>query len=231
MKIPNAGGGPVRGSFGIPEHLRPEAIMKERAKNHPEHPEGDLTPAEAEPRAAVDEGFSVEEKPQEKPLSPIDRLKLIGVDFTTTDYNRLFFQGSIEKDVQVGFDPETKRPIMATLKTLTPNECDALDECLAEEVNDLKVTRDGVEKRKVLWTAAFVLVAIDGRPFVKPVMKAETDTKDMVVDRKATARLRKKFVQELSIHLVNNILSKYNILDTQIKFIMGDSESAFLGTP
>lgn len=221
MKIPNAGQSQPQGSFGIPEHLRPEAIMKDRQKPQ----------AVESPEEVVDEGFAPPEKPKEEPLTPVGRLKLLGIDFTTHDYNRLFFQGTIEKDIRAGFDPETRKPILATVKTLTPVECDALDESLAEEVNDLKVTRDGIEKRRSLWTAAFVLVAIDGRPLVKPIMKKESDTGDMVIDRKATARLRKKFVQEMSIHVVNNILEKYNLLDINTKLIMGDSESAFLGKP
>lgn len=247
MKVPT----PSRGSFGIPEAIHPDTLRRQReeaqtrAKASAED-EVERPGAEGAPKAAsytddlgvdddrVEDGYQAtgqEEKAEggEKAseFHPLRNLRKIGVELSAGDLNDLFFRkGHIEKEIKVGFDFETKKPIMATFKTLTPREIDEIDECLAEEIANLQITPRGLEDRRVSWTMAFAMVRMAGRQFVKTHLR-----KDDTVDSKATAKERKVFTSELSVHLINKAVKLFTIFDSNIKLIMEDPEGTFLEKP
>jgi hypothetical protein len=223
MKVPQA-----QGSFGIPDHMKPEVVFAKKPREDDDQP----GPRPGEVQEMIDEGFSVKkEEAAVVDLGPVAALTKLGIEFTPEDYMINFRKGSLEKRIKIGFDPVERKPIFATIRTLTPSEYDSLDECVAEEISPLTVTNNGIENRRSAWTVAFALVAINDRLIVKPVTKEDTELKLTTVDWKATAKIRKKAVNDLSTHIVNKILDIYRQFDFNVRLIMTDPESSFLEKP
>lgn len=227
MKIPQAT--TQHGSFGIPEQIHPDNL-KERRRVQAAADDEPLPPPPP-PSESKDEGFAAPKDEPTKALGPVEQLAKLGVEFTAEDYMQNFQKGSIEKRIKVGYNPVDKRAIVATVRTLTPGEYDAMDECVMEEIDPLKASRDGVESRRMSWTLAFCLVAVDDRVIVKPIAKPDPETKFVEVDYKETAKLRKKAITRLNVHVVNKILKVYSVFDANVRLIMEDPESAFLEKP
>ena len=221
MKVPA-----TQGSFGIPDHMKPEVVFAKKERD-----EEAAGPRPGEVQEMIDEGFSVKKEEPVVELGPVAALAKLGIVFTPEDYMINFRKGSLEKRIKIGFDPVERKPIFATIRTLTPLEYDSLDECVAEEISPLTVTNNGIENRRSAWTVAFALVAINDRLIVKPVTKEDTELKLTTVDWKASAKIRKKAVNDLSTHIVNKILDIYRVFDLNVRLIMNDPESSFLEKP
>lgn len=245
MKIPKPS---TRGSFGIPEEIRPENLRRgqeggetlegrsaDGSGTDPEFSPSTMGVGEEEDEGEDSAGQTPDATPQEKAsptlLSPMQKLKKIGIDLSGEDFNRLIFKGYIEKPLKLSVNPITREPVMATFRTLTPGEYDELDECLAEECSDLRVTREGAEQRRSSWTLAFSLIAIDGKQFVKPVMKKDPDLAGEMVDTKATAKLRKKYIRSLNTQLVNKALNLFDTFTVNLGLIVEDPDATFFGKP
>jgi hypothetical protein len=236
MKLPQpAPSGAARGSFGIPEEVHPETLRRQREEQGARAATPDEAGDEAEPEAAEeadDEGTPAPEdksKAAVEAMSPLKTLAKLGIDLTAEDFSRLVYKGYIEKVVPISFNPMTKEPITATFRTLTPDEYDEIDECLATEVRDLAITREGMEQRRSAWTMAFCMLGIDGRLFVKAQTKKDGDSE--VVDFKATALKRKRFIGQLNAQVVNRALSIFQTFTLNLDLVVRDPEVSFFGKP
>jgi len=237
MKLPQpaARDGGARGSFGIPEEIHPDTLKRKREGG--EQAQGDDEPG---PRPSEEtEDAEGQEEPSSAPedksqaavdeLAPLKVLAKLGIDLTAEDFSKLVYKGYIEKVVPISYNPATRSPITATFRTLTPLEYDEIDECLAAEVKDLAITREGMEQRRASWTLAFCMLGIDERLFVKAETKKQEGAE--VVDFKATAIKRKRFIGSLNTQLVNRALSIFQTFTLNLDLVVRDPGVSFFGKP
>lgn len=232
---------PAQRSMGFPEGLHPDQVFGDReTREKAAREKAEQAGATSAGDAQHDPEFQIpaeeaeatpEEKAQEKVATALENLKGIGVDLTPQDFRDLLYKGSIEKEIKLSFDPTTRKPVLGIFKTLTPGEFDELDECIADEVKDLTVTRQGLDERRSGWTMAFVLLGMEGARFVPKVVVKKDEAGSDATDTKAMAKLRKRYISRLNAQLVNKALAIHNVLTTNLRLVMEDPEGTFFGKP
>lgn len=165
-----------------------------------------------------------------KSAHPISILERIGVTVTDDDFHSYLFAGFIEKTLKICYDPLTKKPFTATFRTLTAQEYDEIDECLAEELDKLKMTGAGRDARRSVWILAFAMVKVDGRPLVEPVLKKSARGTD-IVDTKATAKRRVEITRAFSAVILDKSSRLYGTFTTALSILMEDPENTYLKKP
>lgn len=232
MKMP----GGARGSMGIPAAIHPDTIRaarEERAIKQAEREERAPEVSEAPPPPDDENGEPAEPGAGEAPpadavakaLDPVEVLKVLGVELTSEDYNRLVFKGYITKDIVISFNPLTQADVKATFKTLTAQEHDEVDELLAGEMKQLDMTTAGRDSRQGTWILAFSMTHIDGMELQKAVMQKNSSTR---IDTKETAKRRVRIVRALSPYVIESAANAYNAFSTAIRLISADPKKVFL---
>lgn len=208
-----------QGSFGVPPHIKEAAekfrAAKEEAQNRAEEelerePEYDNTryppPSVEESEEDATEEPTQEDKPASKEPTALELLEQIGVSLEDEDFHKIVFRGFLEKDVTVIPAMGKARALVATFKTLNGQEYDLVDELMAEDLRDMRMTNEGYNTRRNMWVLVFGIAKLDGKP-VGPTVYMET-VKGKHIDAKATAR-RKRDV----LGLMNPAILSKMILD------------------
>jgi hypothetical protein len=223
-----------RGSFGIPEAMRPDA---------PRKPDTDEPSAQSSgPAASFDDGFEDDGSDEEeaaapegeartKTPSPKKILAEMGVVLSPQDWSDYYYKGYLEKKVIVGQLPQadgTLSTFYATLRTLTGEMGDLADTLLAEEVGAEKMTNDGVSTRREMWNLAFAVQKFNDMPIVKNVVVADPKTKEPKLDLAATAKAKRKVLSHMSPLVLEQLRVKYWTLLTQIRLLMENPKNNFL---
>jgi hypothetical protein len=230
MKLNNPQG--VKGSFGIPAEHR-EAMEKRKAAQeagHAEEPSAQA--AESSEGWPMEEGTSAQpDNPDEAPgeteesflgKGPREVLKKIGVEPTEKDFHDLIFRGYIEKTVDIVQNPVSKMKLTAKLKSLTNEELDFVDELLANDLDSVKATRDGLETRRGMWVMSFAIIELSGKILTKPILS------DGKPDLKAMAMVRRKVLTNLSPFILREIMKVHAELVTSFDALLWEPKSAEL---
>ena len=225
MKVTPQQGAP-RGSFGIPPEMK-EAMADARTEREQRDkkaaPEVDEAPAreteedwplaEAGPDAVTDKTA--------KKVDPIASLAEIGVTVTDDDFHNLVFKGYIEKTVEVLSHGSMK--LSATLKTLTTEELDIVDELVAEDLETIKMTNNGADTRRSMWTMSIAVTKLQG----KPVAAVEVGQKGEV-DLKKMARAKREVLKRLNPAVIDKMISAHVRITTCYNLMVNEPGSATL---
>lgn len=227
MRIGDAVPG-AQGSFGIPAELK-AAGDKFMARGRDEEPRPDMvgdTDEEIPGMATSDDEMFVDEdeKKESSIKDPLEALTKLGIYMEDEDFHKILFKGFVEKDVAIVKGFRGVKGLNATFKTLTVKEYDLVDELLAEEYRETKMTNDGFMSRRSLWILAFGITKLQGRPL--PVV-FEDDAKK-TVDDKATAKARRAVLGETSHGVINRMIHIHGAMTLAIENIINDPEAEFL---
>ena len=221
----------AQGSFGIPQELKDarERIMTQRDEVRP----GTESPVEEDdsdpsvPRQSVDvDMVEDEEKIPESITNPLVALAKLGVSLEDEDFQKVMFKGFVEKEdilIVPGF--RGVRPLKATFKTLTVKEYDEVDELLAEDIRDRKMTNDGFASRRSMWILSYGVTKLQGKP-LPAVFYGEPPNK--VFDSKETAKSRRNVLGDLSHAVINRMIHVHAAMTVAIESIISDPEAIFL---
>jgi len=189
-----------RSSFGIPEDMKQAASKFKEEKTKVTEITEEPSPS-TEPEANLDK--AVEDASPEKILADM------GIEFNDDDLQHLIFKGFIEKEVEI-----IKGKFKATLKTLTGDEYDLADEMVANELNTLNMTKDGMRARYSQWIMVFGITKLNGKILSKGVLDKEGK-----YDVEATAEEKRNVLGALSAAVTNLLIEKhtqFNLAVTQI---------------
>ena len=223
----------AKGSFGVPPELKAEGdrMMASAAKDDSERPsmDGYEEPQEHMPKATADDDVLAEETGKKPPESSNDPLAILfkhGIELEDEDFHKVLFKGYMEKDVVIVPAFRTVKPLMATIRTLTVQEYDEVDELLAEDIRDVKMTQDGFNSRRSMWILSYGIVRLQGKPVHNPVYSGEGTDKEF--DSKATARKRREVLGKLGHAAVNRMISLHATITIAIEAIVHDPEAYFI---
>jgi hypothetical protein len=240
VAIPGAGGA-RGGSFGVPAEVQ-EAAQKARDQARKER-DARGTPAQGATAATADAsddmshdsvaprvedtGFSglsgdLPTDATAKKLDPLDQLRKIGVDFTEEDVHNLVFKGTVSKEIAV-FKGVTQ--LSATLKALTVEECDLVDELTAEEIGKTAMTNSGADSRRAIWTLAFAVTHLNGR-MLRDLDKEGAVGKDGI-DLKKKAQLYREALRKMSPYVMRVLGELQSIYAASLNLLM-EGGSPFL---
>jgi hypothetical protein len=210
--------GPARGSFGIPEEMMENVRRTQETKAREGKPvaevvESEETPSEAEESGEAPQPNLEDNKEMVKQLNPMRALQKLGIEFKEGELHDLLFNGYYEKEVEI-----VKGHFNATIKTLTGEEYDMVDELLGEDLENLKMTRDGLSVRNTMWILAFGITKLHGKAICKPVMV------DKVFSAKETAKEKRKVLSKLSSALLNKMGQVHGTVTTAIRLISEDPD-------
>lgn len=227
----------AKGSFGVPPELKAEGdrMMASVAKDDSERPsmDGYEEPQEHMPKATADDDVLAEEGAARKPPassdSPLDTLSKYGVELEDEDFHKVLFKGFMEKEVVIVPAFRTVKALSATIRTLTVQEYDEVDELLAEDMRDVKMTQDGFNSRRSMWILSYGIVRLQGKPVHNPVYVGEGADKEF--DSKATARKRREVLGKLGHAAINRMIYLHAAITVAIEAIVQDPEAYFLKKP
>lgn len=222
--------GNARGSMGIPPDLQEQAqkARDERdrklgadAKRQEQEREG---PSESWPlnedaqTDAPESAENPEAKPEEqKPLDPLEMLKKIGVTPTEDDFYNFIFKGYIEKTLELVKSSIAGVSLTVTLRTLTAQELDFVDELVAEDLDNIKMTNQGIAIRRSMWTLAFALHKLNGKPVIKELVE---DGKPKL---KENARAKRAVIQRLAPTILDMMLRTHAVMTTAFGLVINES--------
>jgi hypothetical protein len=219
--------------MGIPEEMHPDKIFAKppEPEDRPELPPDDLSDLEEPGAPEEPEEDQAAKAAAEAALAsdPREVLKRLGIELTDEDVNRLLFKGYIEKPIKLCYDPLTKKPYVATFKTLTAQEYDEVDELLSEEMDNLKMTVNGRDARRSTWVLAFAMTHINGMILQKPEMKKVGKVE--MIDTKATAEKRIKTIRALAPMILDKASRVYAAFTATISLILEDPEHNLIKKP
>lgn len=221
MRLNNPQG--MKGSFGMPAEAQ-EAVKKvEEAKAKPPQEEKQ-EPAKIVEDWPLPEETELPTDETSKQTDPMAILKRLGVEATEEDFHNMIFRGYIEKVVPIQTNPLNKESTLeAKLRLLTAEEAELVDELVAEELDNVKMTNTGLDARRASWILAFAVQELFGRPIVRPVMKGNNE-----VDLKETAKLRRKVLLKMNASVLNRISWIHAQLFTAFDQIQREANSDFL---
>ena len=197
MKV-NAQGRPVQGSFGIPEELE-QAAMK--SKQQP-----------TEPAKPVEQPNTTTTTTKEENTIVDDILKDLGIEFTSEDFQKYIFRGSIEKEVVI-----VKGYLKAKFRSLIGKEWDEIDEILAGETKDIPMTVQGMDIRKSVLVLSYGILELEGKLLSKVIKLNDTE-----LDTKAMALERRKALLRLAPSVTNIMIEKHGALTMVLNNITRD---------
>jgi len=219
------------GSFGIPPQMKAaeEKFREERAKGQDpveeagESAEFDFEPEATKPGILEPAANSIA---SQNPQTPTEALRRIGVELDDEDFQKLFFRGFIEKEVNIFPGRGGQKSFTITFKTLTGQEYDEVDELLADDIQGVKMTNDGYATRRNMWTLAFAVSQLAGKPVCKPVMKASSSGE--VVDTKETAKKRRDVLSRLSGSVISKMMRTFGVFSVAVSDLVESPESDLL---
>jgi hypothetical protein len=205
MKLGQAANEPVRGSFGIPPEMKEAAERSQAKKEEVKQPA-----KEPELKAKVETPVTDEDANK---VDPYNILKTLGIEFTDEMFNQLLFKGFVEAEVDV-----IPGKLKAKFKTLTTEEHDLVDELLAEDLKNKQMTSDGFEARRSVWTMAFGVTHLLGKPICPIVLAADKKT----MDKMATAKKRRPYIAGLAPIVMNTMIQKHGAMTVAINMIVSE---------
>jgi hypothetical protein len=227
MKLNNPVGAP-RGSFGMPAEMRES--MEKTIDNSRKATEKEEVPPEEK---AFSDDWQVQEAEEAPPtpeeqaeatkaanrVDPFAILKELGIEPRPDDFHSLIFKGFVEKTVTIAANPMNGQELTAKLKTATSEEYDLVDELLAEDLDKLKITNTGVDLRRTMWTLAFTVLELNGKPICKPVMDEEKK-----YSPKETARNRRQILSKLNPFIINKITEVHARMSSAFTILVTNPE-------
>jgi hypothetical protein len=231
MKIGSNGN--MKGSFGIPPALREAEERIKQAREQGEfRPDFESDPSEQEEQEEQGEEESAQH--QEEALvikNPLEVLKSsFGIVLEDEDFHKILFRGFVEKDIEAVPSIRGSKPLIATIKSLNGQEYDLVDELLAEDIRDVRMTNDGYSTRRNMWILSFAIPKLQGKSYVSPVLMKDQEGKD-VLDAKATAKKRRAKLATLNAAVLTRLMKIHGQLTLAINAIMEDPEADFLKKP
>jgi len=215
-----------RGSFGIPAEMQ-EAVEKKKAeaaaKAHKE-PEQEEAPPPPSVQKSEDTGFAKEEAPLDKvvsDLSPHALLKKYNINFGTEEFQQVLFRGYVEfKNVVVvkGIKGSVS-DFTATVRTLTGKEYDEVDEILADEARNIRMTNEGFQTRRNMLIISYGVTHLAGKPLVTAT---EEDTS------KDIALARRKVLSMLSAPVITKLMNCQSSVQIAVNAFIEDPEGTLL---
>lgn len=205
------------GSFGIPENMRPEVI---RAKQEEMEDLKQKEEAAKKEEAEASESASAEQVSVNKILTPEEMLKNIGVEFTDDDFMHYLMKGCIYKNIDI-----FKGKMKVTLKTLTVGDYDMVNELVAKELAEVKMTTDGLEKRSAVIELCAALTEIQGKPFPDMRELKKKHTKKETFTDEEIVLARRDEVRKMGATLVDMLLNTRAVYEASIRSIVkGNSD-------
>lgn len=202
MKAP----GSAQGSFGIPPEIQEAAQRARASAAKPAAP-----PVVEEPQATPEEE-AIDDKVAEA-SDPTKILETLGIKFSDELLQQLIFKGSVEQTINI-----VPGKLTAKCKTLTVEDHDLVDEIMAGEVQDIKMTNTGFENRRSLLVLSFGILELAG----KPVCKAIVDKDSKTIDKVATAKKRREVLQAMAPGIVNLMAQKHGAMTVAFNMIAAD---------
>jgi hypothetical protein len=196
MKLGNK---PMQSSFGIPEEL--EAQVNKSKKEQPQS-----IPVEDQPQSAEEEIKEAVKTNAEVIL------KALNIEISTDDFQQLVFKGSIDKEVEI-----IKGKLKATFHSLRVKEWEEVDELLTREINEVSMTKEGMEVRKGLLSISYGITHLQGNPLSSP-FKME----DGSIDSRKMAIERRKKISEMAPAVVNLMLAKHASFTHMLELITSE---------
>lgn len=234
VKIPTKGKVAPQGSFGLPENVQKALNQRENEKRYAKEESDEPTPPpRPKPQVSEDDGFDkkISEDPTqfneeltevEKEIvslqNPINRLKAIGIELSEDDFHQYLFKGYLSKTVDL--TKGLKKDMSVTLKTLTTEEYLLVDKFIAEAIDAKRsMTREGVEQLRSVYTLAFGVTHLAGKPIIK-----STDKSTLY----ETAMAASEVITALSAGLVTKIIKLHMIFTISMNKLIDSGDSPFL---
>ena len=211
---------PAQGSFGIPDEMIEAASRSKKAAQAKRKTAEEVNEHIAPPPEQTENPPSPEDKKLEgnkalvDEVNPIKVLKNLGAEFGEDDLHKLLFNGYFEADVEV-----IKGHFNATIRTLTGSQYDEIDELLGQDIENLSMTREGFENRKVMWNLSYGVTKLHGRSILKDVLDKAGEPDSM-----ATAKAKRKVLAALSSQLLNQLIQIHGTLVTAVILIAKDPD-------
>lgn len=197
-------GNQPRGSFGIPPEMQ-ENMERAKLTKEAQAQEEKKEVSEPVPQGAITDKAAEESEPKKI-------FKQLGIEFDDSDFNKLLFSGSIDKEIEI-----VKGKLRARLKSLTGAEYDEIDSIMSKEANDIPMSNEGFGVRKSMLITAYGLLELNGKPVSKPVKK-DNDS----IDRKATCLARREVLSQMAPAVSNIIMQKHGALTMALNQIAAD---------
>lgn len=202
------------GSFGIPDEMKQQMDKhKERRKEE----EADQAKSDSEPTEAVeakDDNNRVAE--QAKTMAV---LKELGVEFLENDFQSLIIKGFVEKNITIVQYKNIQ--LVATMKSLTADDYDDVEEILMREVNEVATTSNGGINKKAMLYLCYSITKLNGKPVNKTVFKDKAKT---TVDTKRTALKRREVLRKMDGHVIDLMTRKQASYSLCMRQIINDPE-------
>jgi len=231
-------------SFGIPDHVKEagekfrqaredaQAKAEDALKADPVYDEGYTTEPEVEnqqePPEATEE-VAASSDPLVDGANPVEILEKMGVFLEDEDYHKIVFRGFLEKDVIVVPAFKKARQLSVTFKTLSGQEYDYVDELVAEDLRDMRMTQQGYDTRRSMWVLTFGVSKMDGKPICQPAMSVTTKGKQ--VDAKATARRKRDVLGLMHPAILSKMIRYHGAITLAINEIVTTPEAEYLKKP
>lgn len=122
-------------------------------------------------------------------------------------------------------------PFYATFRTVTGEQADLADGLLSEEVKAEQMTMDGVATRREMWNLAFAIQKLDDKPVCKAINITDPKTKEVKLDLVATAKEKRRILAKMAPMILQALMSKYWTFLGQVRVILENPKSNFLGKP
>jgi hypothetical protein len=209
-------------SFGIPPEMK-KAEEDFRAKAERARLEKEAPIAAEEELAEDAEGETKEFKQK----TPIEHLKTLGIDLQEDDFQHLFFQGYVEKNVVIWAGKNGAPNFTATIKTLTGEESDLADELMMESLGERKganISSAGLDQRRAVAFLAFAVTKLNGKNIPPNPLKL----KDGSLDLKGMAELRRDIIKNLSVAHINKLNRLHASMTATIAHVVEDPSQDFL---
>lgn len=224
-----------QGSFGIPPAMKEaaEAHAKKLAEGEqkPEEDAVDGLPGEfRDPPAEKDSDFNTTDDNFMKPKNPLQELEdEFDVTLEDEDFHKIVFKGYLEKDVIVVPSLRGTKPLIATFKTLNGEEYDLVDELLAEDIRDRRMTNDGFGTRRGMWMLAAGITRIQGKVLCNSEYSEVDGKKEFNV--KATTRKKREVIAKLNGAVLTRLMRIHAQLTLAINAVIDDPTADYLKKP
>lgn len=211
--------GNAQGSFGIPPQIaeageRARANARQNVKTAGEEKpedEGKERKPEVEEDVPTQEDIQKVAKVVEN-SNPVAALKTLGIEFNDEVLQNLIFKGFVEKTIEI-----VPGKLTAKLKTLTVEDHDLIDEMMAKESGEIKMTGAGYENRRSMLILCFAASELAGRIIHKPVLN-----KDKTIDVVETVKKRREALKKMNPGVVNIMIQKHSAMSISLNMIAAE---------
>jgi hypothetical protein len=152
-------------------------------------------------------------------IKPEEALRLLGMELLPDDYAKIFCNGFIEKSIQLFQTLDKKFTFGATIRTLKADEYEIVDEMLAEEINNVKMTNDGLIARRSSLIMAFGITKLMGRAVCEIVRD-----KAGKIDIKKTVKAKRAVIGQMQPSVVDELMRYHGALTICLKQIVSQPD-------